>query len=367
MSTPQLGEMLRADRTGDLGSVEGWRQVVRSSPLAVGLLDLPSSRFVELSSAAAALLGTTPDEGISVDYLAIVEPPGDVAQTLRLLRAGVLDGTQARRRLLRADGSGVEAVVRSQAIRIAGGAELGLWIATDTSTGEDRPAVAVERLAGLTDRLAAQEPEATCCAVGTIDQSWRVARLSTEVESILGHRPAELLGSSLIDIVHPSDAADLLLTFARATTDANATERVRMRHRFGTWQSLTVAVTLLDLDAPTPFAFVLAVDQEPDICIERKRVTELEEHLQRIGAEVQGAGVLRTLDAETDAIKVPALSELSARQWEVVSRLARGERVATIAREMYVSQSTVRNHLSAVFRKLGVGSQHELLAWLRQA
>jgi DNA-binding NarL/FixJ family response regulator len=56
---------------------------------------------------------------------------------------------------------------------------------------------------------------------------------------------------------------------------------------------------------------------------------------------------------------------LSSRQWEIVARLRRGERVPQIARAMYLSQSTVRNHLTAVFRKFGVHSQSELLTLLR--
>jgi DNA-binding CsgD family transcriptional regulator len=43
----------------------------------------------------------------------------------------------------------------------------------------------------------------------------------------------------------------------------------------------------------------------------------------------------------------------------------RGKRVATIARMMFISQSTVRNHLSAIFERFGVHSQAELLALLR--
>jgi DNA-binding NarL/FixJ family response regulator len=42
-----------------------------------------------------------------------------------------------------------------------------------------------------------------------------------------------------------------------------------------------------------------------------------------------------------------------------------GERVPSIAAELYVTQSTVRNHLSSVFSKLGVHSQAELLRQLR--
>jgi DNA-binding CsgD family transcriptional regulator len=45
-------------------------------------------------------------------------------------------------------------------------------------------------------------------------------------------------------------------------------------------------------------------------------------------------------------------------------RLVRGERVPTIARDLFLGQSTVRNHLSAMYRKVGVRSQPELLARL---
>lgn len=57
----------------------------------------------------------------------------------------------------------------------------------------------------------------------------------------------------------------------------------------------------------------------------------------------------------------------SERQLEIVDRLLRGERVPTIARKLFLSQSTVRNHLSAIFRTLGVHSQEELLTALYSA
>jgi DNA-binding NarL/FixJ family response regulator len=41
--------------------------------------------------------------------------------------------------------------------------------------------------------------------------------------------------------------------------------------------------------------------------------------------------------------------------------LLRGLRVPTIARTMYLSPSTVRNHLAAAYQKLGVASQEELM------
>jgi DNA-binding CsgD family transcriptional regulator len=50
---------------------------------------------------------------------------------------------------------------------------------------------------------------------------------------------------------------------------------------------------------------------------------------------------------------------------EILNRILRGERPPTIAQELYLSPSTVRNHLSVIFRKFGVHSQPELIQKLR--
>jgi len=56
---------------------------------------------------------------------------------------------------------------------------------------------------------------------------------------------------------------------------------------------------------------------------------------------------------------------LTPRERQIVARLMDGERAPAIAAELYVSQSTVRNHLSSVFKKFGVASQVELVRRLR--
>ena len=57
--------------------------------------------------------------------------------------------------------------------------------------------------------------------------------------------------------------------------------------------------------------------------------------------------------------------QLSTRQIEILRRLLDGVRVPAIARELFLSQSTVRTHLSAIYRRLDVHSQEELLSLLR--
>jgi DNA-binding NarL/FixJ family response regulator len=59
------------------------------------------------------------------------------------------------------------------------------------------------------------------------------------------------------------------------------------------------------------------------------------------------------------------LDGLTARQREIVAALLRGERTSDIAASLFVSKSTVRNHLAAIFKEFGVHSQPELLRLLR--
>ncbi len=57
---------------------------------------------------------------------------------------------------------------------------------------------------------------------------------------------------------------------------------------------------------------------------------------------------------------------LSRREREVIEDIALGDRVPLIATRLYISQSTVRNHLSSAFRKLKVSDQQELIELLRR-
>ena len=56
------------------------------------------------------------------------------------------------------------------------------------------------------------------------------------------------------------------------------------------------------------------------------------------------------------------LSVLSARELEVLALLLDGLRVAQIAKALFLSPHTARNHLKSIFRKLDAHSQEELLA-----
>ena len=61
------------------------------------------------------------------------------------------------------------------------------------------------------------------------------------------------------------------------------------------------------------------------------------------------------------ACALPGLEDLTDRQREILTRLLDGDRVTTISRGMHLSASTIRNHLSTLYRKVGVHSQAELI------
>ena len=52
---------------------------------------------------------------------------------------------------------------------------------------------------------------------------------------------------------------------------------------------------------------------------------------------------------------------LSGREREILAHLVGGQRVRVIAKQLFISQDTVRGHLKSVFRKLGVSNQSDLV------
>jgi DNA-binding NarL/FixJ family response regulator len=97
------------------------------------------------------------------------------------------------------------------------------------------------------------------------------------------------------------------------------------------------------------------------------RAPHLAQALHKITTALEEAGLLTRPYAALRQTEAPEeLGILSAREREVLHSLLAGQRVPTIARGLYLSPHTVRNHLKSIFRKLGVHSQTELLEGLRR-
>jgi len=62
----------------------------------------------------------------------------------------------------------------------------------------------------------------------------------------------------------------------------------------------------------------------------------------------------------------PAVESLSAREIEVLKLVAEGRANKVIARQLEISEKTVKNHLSAVFQKLGVTDRTQAALWAQR-
>lgn len=341
--------------------VATWREAVRSSHLAVGLVELSSTRFIQLSDRAAGLLRTRPEQATGVEYLSVTERPSQAAQTFQMVRDGLLDGIRGRRRFHRPDGSKVELQLTGWAIRSRSGPDLGLWVADELSAA-DRAAAPGDLVALAPWREAGSDVYGAEIA---LDDRWRIAHLSSGADLVLGRPSSELLAMSIFDLASPDDANALLLAFARATTDTTAEVRIRVRDPHGSWRAVRAVLTVLEGDGTLPFAIRAAPAVEPEWPHPTAGATQIAGYLRRIAAQIEAAGIASPWMERADVFALPVMKELSARQAEIAARLIRGERVATIAAELFLSQSTVRNHLSAIFQKFGVHSQPEFLALWR--
>ncbi len=58
----------------------------------------------------------------------------------------------------------------------------------------------------------------------------------------------------------------------------------------------------------------------------------------------------------------PVRSNLTAREWEVLDLLCERKTTDQIASELYLSSETVRSHVKAILRKLGVNSREDAVA-----
>ncbi len=88
---------------------------------------------------------------------------------------------------------------------------------------------------------------------------------------------------------------------------------------------------------------------------------------RKLGVRSQIAAARRYRELRPDEASspvAPALETLTTREREVLDLLLLGARVAQAADALGISANTVRNHLKAIYRKLGVASRIELMRLL---
>lgn len=204
--------------------------------------------------------------------------------------------------------------------------------------------------------------------VGTLDSALRIERVSGEARALFD-RPLEMLiGQSILTLMVEEDVPTFLVAYAEAAASQKGVTvelGLGTSSAHGSSQTVLCDVFVVPLRPAPGCAFVLrtvtapalgladcaAVPGASDGC-EHARVTPQSSH-----------GILRGVAVHS----VPGVGRLTTRERQIVSRLLDGHRPPGIARALFLSQSTVRNHLASVFRKLGVTSQEALLELFRES
>jgi PAS domain S-box-containing protein len=321
-------------------------------PLPVAVIDIPSTQLTP-NDAFAALLrleGAGPTRPKLVDLLFPEDWPV-VENVLAGVASGLIESCQGRARLRSPRGGELDVVAW---LRPFDGARPCARAVFAVVPAEGAPPLAEPWFARVDTKRV---------AFGSLDHEWRFSEISPDAAELLGWDLQAYRGSPVQRAVHPDDVPLLLLTLGRSGAERRAVAtRLRVRGRDGEWTPVRCAISPLCDHNPARFALGLwllsgADAPEPD----NERASRLEGHLWRIAAEVQAAGISDLPKSGETWWADPVLRGLSERQSEILRRLISGERVPAMARSLFLSESTVRNHLSAIYRKVGVHSQSELM------
>jgi DNA-binding CsgD family transcriptional regulator len=351
--------------------IESLEDSLREAAAPYAILDLRTNRLTAANDAFANLL-EIPDgmvEGTEVLGLLTPETRAVAECVTTAMAGGVVSSCHGTALFQLPSGDGVELAAWMHSL--PGGQALMGVAPAGAHLPERAPG------AGL-DHALTSGYHACRLVLGAVDHEWRFSEISPDVATWLGWKPEQYRGRPLQSLVHPDDAPLLLLALGRSGVDRRgAAAVVRMRSEGPSifegsedrspppvWVPVRCEVSPLCDHIPARFAVAMWVlDTDRDTESPEQRAARLEDHLWRIALEVAAAGI-GDAPASGEMWADPALRELSQRQVEILRRLLRGERVSMIARDLFISPSTVRNHLAAIYRRFGVHSQAELLVRL---
>ena len=201
-------------------------------------------RFTYVSPSFTSLLGYSFEEAIALRIEDFLTPDSVEAATKALAEAQATD--KQREDLLKArtvefellgkDGSTVWTENKMTLLLDPDGQRAGILGVARNITERKR---AEEALRKSEERFRALIENASD-AVAIINAEGIIIYESPSVERILGYRADDLIGKSMIDLVHPDDLPDVTTNFAELLGNSTAGEsmQLRLRHKDGSWRWL---------------------------------------------------------------------------------------------------------------------------------
>lgn len=197
-----------------------------------------------------------------------------------------------------------------------------------------------------------------------IDADWRLRYIEPPLEA-LGVDRELAAGISVLPSVNPADIpsllanADLVRSGRAERTVTRAQYRVRTPER-GHLSSETV----ITREPGLPEGWLILTNRmlgtdSPDSTPTRLRA------IAAAALTEDDAGLTGSRDATAISQAISTAHDLTPRETQILALIIDGSRVTTIARTLLLSDGTVRNYLSAIFRKVGVRNQADLVEFAR--
>lgn len=213
-----------------------------------------------------------------------------------------------------------------------------------------------------------QAVERLGCGVLVEDADGMLRYANRRILELTGYEAADLDGQPVAMLV-PEELRESLRVEQEKTRRGDSRTRLSaLRRKDGRTIPVAVAPQFLE-DTPRGEPAVISVVIDlAEVHTARPMgasAGSLVAELSHVASRLQSLAFSASLSTSAGfPIDSPALGELSTRERQILALLMQNLRGPAIAERLFISPSTVRNHLKAIYRKLGVSSQRELIDWV---
>ena len=212
--------------------------------------------------------------------------------------------------------------------------------------------------------------EGANCALVARDLDGRIVFMNRRALEWVGYEPHEVEGQSAALFVPEEHRQAVAEEYAAVLAgDVRARLGVFRRKDGRTFPAVSVPQLLRSEAGELVGAISVVVELASVQTAKRWAVPphgDFADTLRRIAHELEAISLVASVQrAHTVPLDHPDLRALSDREREILAEIAAGARVPSIAKKLFISPHTVRNHLKAIYRKLGVSSQSELVERIR--
>jgi len=189
--------------------------------------------------------------------------------------------------------------------------------------------------------------------------------MSVEVEKVLGYKPDEIEVANFLNLIHPEDK-NWFLNFEHKVADffsqlhfdqvMNYKVRYDYRVRKKSGEYIRILQQVITIDHTKEGGVVKTLGVHTDIS-----------HLKMQGDPVLSFighhGQPSYIDVKVEQVFPVSADFLTAREREILSKIAEGKKSGLIAKELFISKATVETHRRNLIRKAKVNNIIELVSY----